>query len=173
MGDLLEPGQWEDPVLGRALAHDGSIGRGASAWVPVVEWVGTNAAAGLLGALADRTATRMVAWLRNRMKDRRESATPILVSRGMAGRLAGEHVAGTFGDDGPLIVEAVEEPSAVMGAPVTETSYVGVEPWLVLLRNEERRIRYFVVVGPGGDIMAAAKTPFVEHEDYYLRAPGS
>jgi hypothetical protein len=73
-----------------------------------------------------------------------------------------------FGDSGPLEVEAVEEPSSIAGHPISETSYVGLEPWIVLMRNREAQVRYVVAVTPDGTIAGAFDLPFQPHEDTYL-----
>jgi hypothetical protein len=54
---------------------------------------------------------------------------------------------------------------------VREVSYVGIAPLVVLLRNDERRARYIVVVMPVGTVAGALRVPFVEFEDLFFRPP--
>jgi hypothetical protein len=49
-------------------------------------------------------------------------------------------------------VEFVQEPSSLGGRRPTETSYTGLEPWVVSLVNEPRRMRYILVVSAEGEI---------------------
>ncbi len=42
-------------------------------------------------------------------------------------------VAEVCGEEGDLLLEAAEEPSAIAGRPTHELNYVGLEPWFVLL----------------------------------------
>lgn len=60
-----------------------------------------------------------------------------------------------------------------MGVPASETSYVGTEPWVVLLRNTEAARRYYVVVAPDGEIMGHIETPLLEWETMFLQPPGT
>jgi hypothetical protein len=90
----------------------------------------------------------------------------------MAAAVAADDVAESFGDDGPLEVEAVEEPSRVAGVAASETSYVGTEPWVVLVRNVEPERRYYVVVAPDGEIVGHIETSLLEWEMMFLRPTG-
>jgi hypothetical protein len=47
-----------------------------------------------------------------------------------------------------LNVEFVEEPSVLGGRPPPETSYTGLEPWIVSVVNGSRKTRYVLVVSP-------------------------
>jgi len=85
------------------------------------------------------------------------------------GSLRAAHVAEEFRETGSLLVEAVEEPSSIAGWEVTKLSYVGLEPWIVLLRNEDERVRYVVVVMPDGTISGALRVPFLPFESMFLR----
>ena len=69
-------------------------------------------------------------------------------------------------------MEAVEEPSGIAGRLVSELSYVGVEPWIVLLRNRKQLRRYVVVVESDGNVLGAVETPMGEWEHIFLPAPG-
>ena len=89
----------------------------------------------------------------------------------MAAAVAANHVASTFDETEPLTVEAVEEPSSIAGVKVFDLSYVGAEPWVVLLRNDETERRYYVVVAPGGEIMGAIETNLLEFEKMFIRRP--
>jgi hypothetical protein len=94
------------------------------------------------------------------------------VSRGGAVYLAVAEAAARYGEEGSLELEAVEEPSAIAGQEVTEFSYAGVEPWLVLLLNRDTLHRYVVVVSPQGEVVGAMDTPMGEWEHVFLPAPG-
>jgi hypothetical protein len=121
-----------------------------------------------------RALAGIVARLR-RQKDQQPDDEPIVqvyVSRGLAASLAADDVAEAFGEPGPLVVEAVEEPSSIAGWEVTELSYVGIEPWIVLLLNVERQARYIVVVNPDGQIAGRLATPLLEWEPMFLHPGG-
>ncbi len=75
-----------------------------------------------------------------------------MVSRGLAATLAMEHVFETTDETEVLHVEVVQEPSVLGGRPPSETSYTGLEPWIVSLVNGSRRTRYVLVVSAEGDI---------------------
>jgi hypothetical protein len=172
-------GAWlleEEPHLGKPRAVDGSVGRGAEGWIPVVEWAADAVGQGIVDLTLMATAAAILKRLRRRGKDASgdEAAKPVgfYISRGMAAAVAADDVANSFGDLGPLEVEAVEEPSGIMGVPVSETSYVGTEPWVVLLRNAEAERRYYVVVAPDGEIMGRIETPLLEWETMFLRPSG-
>lgn len=111
--------------------------------------------------------------LREWQGQRKEEEEPALIeiSRGAAALLAAARVGEEFGEQGTLAIEAVEEPSSIAGNEVTELSYVGVEPWIVLLRNDERRTRYIVVVMPDGRLTGTLRVPFVAFEELFLRPP--
>ena len=94
-----------------------------------------------------------------------------MVSRGGAAALAAGDVADRFEERDPVEIEAVEEPSSISGRNVSELSYVGLEPWIVLLRNRERRFRYLVVVAADGEILGSVKTPMDEFEGMFLPHP--
>jgi hypothetical protein len=176
---VQQAGDWvlgEDEALGKPRAVDGSIGRGAEGWAPVVEW-GVNAIGqGIIDLVLAASAVRILRRLRRRSVDRGgdEPSDPprFYISRGMAAAVAADHVASTLGDPGPLEVEGVEEPSSIAGAPAIETSYVGFEPWVVLLRNVQAERRYYVVVAPDGEVMGDITTPLLEFEAMFLRPVG-
>jgi hypothetical protein len=144
-----------DDALGQATVASGAVGRGASAWTPIVEWVFTVGIPAILTSAAwDATkaagsaAARMVARLREREVE-------FLVSRGYAGLLAIEHLLAEAAEDGVLGVEAIQEPSSLSGECLTEVNYVGADPWIVLLLNEDRTQRYIVAVAPDGSVLGA------------------
>jgi hypothetical protein len=94
------------------------------------------------------------------------------VSRGGAAYLAVAEVAERFGEKGPLEVEAVEEPSSIAGSEISELSYVGLEPWVVLLLNRKDHKRYFVVIqSRGGDVLGSIETEMDEYEEMFLPPP--
>jgi hypothetical protein len=168
-----EVGDWileADPALGAAEAREGSAGRGAETWVPVVQWLGQSITNGIVDLVVATAFVRILHRLRawrdeRRSQDRRSS---IEVSRGGAALVAAAHVSEHFEENGTIVIEAVEEPTSITGRHVTELSYVGFEPWLVLLRNDTRRFRYVVVVMPDGTVAGALSVPFLPHEDVFL-----
>lgn len=158
-------GAWaleEDALLGRPRAIDGTVGRGAAGWVPVLEWLGDAAGQALVDLALAAAAARLIARLRRAGEGSRRA--PIYVSRGMAAALAADHIARQHAGDNRLEIEAVEEPSAIAGRPVSELSYVGAEPWLVLARSRGGRARFYVVVAPDGSIVGVLRTPLLEWE---------
>jgi hypothetical protein len=166
-------GDWilaEQPELGAAAAVDGSQGRGASAWIPVVQWLGEAIANNVVdisvGYALAKTVSRLKDWANTRNTEGKPGR--FNVSRGAAAALAAADVAEQFGEEGPLEVEAVEEPSNIAGQPATEFSYVGLEPWIVLLRNMIEQVRYVIVVLPDGSIAGRLRVPFLEFEAGYL-----
>jgi hypothetical protein len=160
----------EDAALGPAQAVDGSAGRGAEGWIAVVEWLGDAVSHGVVDVAIGYGFARVVDRLRGRREAQPEDRTGgFEVSRGGAAVLAGVHAAETFGEGGPLEIEAVEEPSSIAGYEITELSYVGVEPWIVLLRNREARDRFFVVVMPDGTVEGALRVPFLPSEELFMR----
>lgn len=165
-------GTWlleEEPGLGRAKAVGGSAGRGASGWVAVAHWladaIANNVVDIAVGAALAKTLGRLREWRKQREAEGKHGA--IEVSRGAAALVAAADVAEEFDEQGPLEVEAVEEPSSIAGRPVSELSYVGVEPWIVLLRNVEREVRYVVVVNPDGTIAGRLRLPFLDFEGMF------
>lgn len=74
----------------------------------------------------------------------------------------------TFGEEDELVLEAAEEPSAIAGWPTPEPNYVGLEPWVVLLRSRDARTRFVVVVESHGEILGCMKTPMNEFESLYF-----
>jgi hypothetical protein len=166
-------GEWlleEQPELGRAEAFDGSAGRGAAAWVPVVQWAGELLANNAVNIAIATALSDVIRRLRERRRSREREGTflGIEVSRGVAAALAAADVGEHFEERGPLEVEAVEEPSSVAGHEVTELSYTGLEPWIVLIRNMEAEVRYIVVVLPDGVIAGRLTVPFLPFEAGYL-----
>ena len=85
--------------------------------------------------------------------------------------LAMEHVFETTDETKILQVEFAEEPSLMAGRPVTETSYTGIEPWIVSLVNESRKTRYLLTVSPEGNIEGCAATPMEAFEAMYSPLP--
>jgi hypothetical protein len=169
-----EVGEWileEAPELGTAEPIGGSIGRGAEGWIAVVQWVGDALANNVFDIAVGYALARVMARLR-KWKASREAEGKhgnFYVSRGAAAALAGAAVAEEFDEAGPLEVEAVEEPSSIAGWTVSELSYVGLEPWIVLLRNMNAEVRYVVVVLPDGSIAGQLRIPFLEFEAMFLR----
>ncbi len=75
-----------------------------------------------------------------------------MVSRGLAAAVAMEHVFEVTSETQVLDVEFAQEPSVLGGRPPPETSYTGLEPWIVSLVNGSRRTRYIVIVAPDGEV---------------------
>jgi hypothetical protein len=171
-------GAWlleEDQTLGRPKAVNGSIGRGAEGWIPIVEWGASAIGEGAIDLLIAAAAAEIIRRLRRRPEGQREEASKapaFFISRGMAAAVAADAVAREFGSDGALEVEAVEEPSSIAGIPISEISYVGFEPWIVLLRHIGRRSRYVVVVEPAGGISGLIESPLSEWEVLFFH-PGT
>jgi len=153
--DLGEEWLASDAALGAVTVVDGVRGRGAAGWIPVLEWLGLQVA-GLGVAEALRTGIRRV---RDKINEAKAKDHRVLVSRGLAALLAMEHVFETTNETEVLNVEFAQEPSVLGGRPPSETSYTGLEPWIVSLVNGSRRMRYVLVVSPEGEIqgMAAAE----------------
>jgi hypothetical protein len=167
-------GDWlleEQPELGRAEPHDGSSGRGAEGWVAVVQWLGEaiadNTVDIAVGYALAKTVGRLNEWRKGREAEGKFGG--VEVSRGAAALLAAADVAQAFGEEGPLEVEAVEEPSSMAGHEVSELSYVGLEPWIVLLRNMQQQVRYIVVVLPDGTVGGRLQVPFLPFEAMFLQ----
>jgi hypothetical protein len=162
-------GAWlleSDEALGRVEAVSGEAGRGASAWIAVAHWLGDAIANNIVDLAAGAAFAKILSRLREWRKEREAEAKfgGIEISRGGSALLAAADVAEAYAEEGPLEVEAVEEPSAIAGRLVSELSYVGVEPWIVLLRNVERGVRYIVVVNPDGVVAGRLQMPFLDFE---------
>ena len=158
-----------DEALGEARILDGSRGRGAEGWVPVIEWMANAIGQGLVGAAASYAmlrAGRRLADLRSRLS---EANVDMLVSRGAAEVLAVEHlVRGTMEKEGALDVESVVEASFIGGGAPPEMNYVGADPWLVSLLNADRTRRYVVGVQPDGSVVGVLVLPLNELQVAYL-----
>jgi hypothetical protein len=111
------------------------------------------------------SAARYTTELVSRLREREATC---LVSRGYAALLAIDHILSDGAEDGILDVEAVEEPSSFGGRSLTEISYVGADPWIVLLLNESRTRRYLVAVSPDGWILGAMGLPVDEIQRAYF-----
>lgn len=85
--------------------------------------------------------------------------------------LAASAISRDFDDEGPLQLEAAEEPSEIAGNTTDELNYVGLEPWVVLLRNPDTLRRYFVVIAPTGDVLGCIQTRMHEWETHYFYLP--
>jgi hypothetical protein len=167
-------GDWllEDlPGLGKGRAISGSAGRGAEGWMPVVEWTAKAIADNIIDLAIASAFMTIIARLRRPGRGKAGPPT-IYFSRGAAAAAAADHVSRTYGDAGPLEVEAVQEPTAIGGRAPPEISYHGIEPWVVLLRNQEKAVRYIVVVAPDGNVMGALQVEMLEWERLYLPPGG-
>jgi hypothetical protein len=162
-------GEWafeEQAELGRAEAVNGTIGRGASGWAPVLEFVGLHAAGGVISVAAGMAFKQV--WKRARRGAAGTEEQRVYVSRGAAAYLAAAEVATRFGQQSAVEIEAVEEPSSIAGSDLLELSYVGAEPWVVLLRDRDAKTRYIVVVAANGDVLGSMKTAMGEFEGMFL-----
>ncbi len=81
--------------------------------------------------------------------------------------LAMEHVFETTDETDVLQIEFAHEPSSLAGRPLSETSYTGIEPWIVSLVNGSRKTRYVLAVSPEGDIEGCIATPVGAFEAMY------
>lgn len=165
-------GDWvleEQEELGQGEVVGSTIGRGASGVAAALEFVGQYALGGVISVSAGLAWKRFLEKVRRSRQDHERPR--ILVSRGAAAYLAAAEVAERFGGEGELVVEAVEEPSSIAGHDVSELSYTGIEPWIVLLRRDKALRRYVVVVAPDGEIDGAIETPMREWEPGYLQPP--
>lgn len=161
----------EDPDIGEVRVLDGVQGRGAAAWIPVIEWLGLHAAGGLVGLGAGEAARAGLKRIRAKIERARSEDHRVMVSRGLAATLAMEHVFETTDETEILHVEIAQEPSVLGGRPPSETSYTGLEPWIVSLVNGPRRTRYVLVVGAEGDIEGCISVASVEFEPMFGLLP--
>jgi hypothetical protein len=164
-------GDWileEQPELGRPEPVPGSRGRGAAGLAAVIEWVALNAAGGVIPVAAGMAFRQVVRRANEAVRGRRPG---VEISRGGAAYVAVAEVAERFREEEGLEVEAVEEPSSIAGREVSELSYVGIEPWVVLLRNQKAKRRYVVVVAPDGENLGALQTPMGDFEEMFLPGP--
>lgn len=160
----------ETSALGERSAIQGAYGRGASAWIPVLEFALSAAIAGVIGNAAWEQLKTGARQVRNLLRSWRSDNAKVLVSRGAAALVAIQHVVES-GESGILDVEAVEEPSAVAGRETPEMNYVGIEPWLVSLVNESRTTRFVVAVDPQGEVLDSMRLPMSEQEAIYGLPP--
>jgi len=155
-------------ALGDPTIIDGTVGRGASPWTPVIEWALEVGIPALWPAAAWDTIKFAARRARQLVSDLRNREAGFLVSRGYAALLAIEHLLAEGAEEGVIDVEAVEEPSSVGGRPLTEINYVGADPWIVLLLNERRTRRYVIAVSSEGSILGAMGLPISDAERLYL-----
>lgn len=141
--------------LGTPEAIDGSWGRGAASWIPVLEFVGVAIAGGITWDAIKAGIGSLRTTLR-RAEDKGEQA---YISRGAAAVLAIGEVIDRELEDEPLDIEVAEEPSGLAGQEITETSYTGFEPWIVSLINREQTVRYVVAVAADGKIEGLLELP--------------
>jgi hypothetical protein len=166
--DVTDPGaDGPTDALGERTIIEGSYGRGASSWTPVIEWAAAIVVGGILQGAAWDSVKLAAKQLTSALRGLRDRGVEFAISRGAAAHVAVGHVMETTGDVGVLVVEAVEEPSSLAGRPVTELSYVGSEPWLVSLRNERGTGRYIVAVTPSGEVLDSMSVPISDMEVGY------
>jgi hypothetical protein len=160
-----------DDDLGAVKAVDGVRGRGAAGWIPVLEWLELQSAGTLVGLGVAEAARAGIRHIRDRIKQARDKDHRVLVSRGLAAFLAMEHVFETTNETEVLNVEFVQEPSVLGGRPPSETSYTGLEPWIVSLVNGSRRMRYVLVVSAEGEIQGMTAAEAGEFDPVYGLLP--
>jgi hypothetical protein len=103
------------------------------------------------------------------MRALRDRDVERLVDRAYAGLLAIHHLIDTGAEDGIVGIEAIEEPSSLGGGrKLTEINYVGADPWIVVLLNEDRTRRHVVAVASDGSILGAIGWPTDRTERAYL-----
>lgn len=153
------------------MVLDGVQGRGAANWIPVIEWLGDKAGGGLVGLAVGKAALAGIERIRTKIQQVRSGEHRVMVSRGLAARLAADHVFSTTDEAAVLQVEFAEEPSLLAGRPVTEVSYTGIEPWIISLVDEARTIRYLLTVGPEGDVQGYLATPMGKFEGMFSPLP--
>lgn len=147
------------------------MGRGGESWVAVIQWLGEAITDGVVDLAVAAALAKALQRLRQWQYERQSRGEPasIAISRGAAGLAAAAYIPTEFGETGSMLLEAIEEPSSIAGEEVTELSYVGLEPWIVLLRNDGAAVRYLVVVMPEGTISGALRVPFLPFESLFLR----
>ena len=156
-------------ALGEPSIIQGAVGRGASAWTPVIEWT-VNVGIPALWPAAAWEAIRFAAkQARDLVSDLRNREAEFLVNRAYAALLATEYLLDESAEDGIIDVLAVEEPSSLGGRSLIEINYVGADPWIVLLLNEARTSSYIVAVSPEGSILGAIKLPVTDAQRPYLQ----
>jgi hypothetical protein len=160
-----------DSDIGEVIVLDGVQGRGAAAWIPVVEWLGVHAAGGVVGLGAGQIAREGIRRIWAKIREARSGEYRVMVSRGLAALLAMEHVFETTDETELLQVEFAREPSSLAGRSLTETSYTGIEPWIVSLVNGSRKTRYLLALSPEGDIEGCVATPVGAFEAMYSLLP--
>ena len=160
-----------DPELGEPLAVDGSYGRGAESWVPVIQWTAEVIIGGALGNAAWAGLVAAAKQLRRVIDGATTAEVQLLVSRGAAAFVAMDHIVSEGYESGIVDVEAVEEPSTLAGGTASEISYVGFEPWLVSLLNEHRTVRYLVAISPAGQVLGMMQIPMSELESMFVFPP--
>ena len=167
-------GEWvfeEQDKLGKGDVVDSTVGRGASGIAAALEFALPYALGGMISASAGAAWLAFLRKVRAARQPEGERERRFLVSRGAAAYAAAGAVVEEFGEQDELVVEAVEEPSAIAGHDVSELSYTGIEPWVVLLRRDQTLRRYVVVVAPDGEIDGLIETPMREWEPGYLLPP--
>ncbi len=82
-----------------------------------------------------------------------------------------EHVFEATDETEVLNVEFVQEPSVLGGRSPSETSYTGLEPWIVSLVNGSRRMRYVLVVSAEGEIQGLVTAKAGELDPIYGLLP--
>jgi hypothetical protein len=137
------------------MVTGGAVGRGASAWTPIVQWVFTVGIPAILTSAAweamkaaGSAAARMVARLRERDAE-------FLCLAAMPACWPSSICSPRTWRTASWTSEAIQEPSSLSGGRLTEVNYVGADPWIVLLLNEDRTRRYVVAVAADGSILGS------------------
>ena len=163
----------EQDALGEGHLVNGGIGRGAEGDAVVVEWLFEPVTRGLIELAVVLAAKRVLDGLREvlQKKPKRKRQPRPFISRGMAVLAAAAEIASEHDGDGPFEFEAAEEPRSIAGEEISELSYTGLDPWVVMLLNRERKTRYVAVVDPYGTVLSVLASRIGKWEMAYLPAP--
>ena len=162
----------DDSVLGEPRILDGSQGRGAAAWAPVIEWLADAAGQGAVGLGISLALLRLGQRLRELLARLRRADVSVLVSRGVAEALAVDDVVRRgLESEGAVDVESAVEAAFIGGGASPELNYVGADPWIVSLVNADRTKRYIVGVAPDGQVEGVIVLPISDTQRAYLPLP--
>lgn len=116
-------------------------GVGAEYWIPVGQWLGNAISQSVVDFIVATSFAKLLQRLHDwRSEPQKEGRpAPMEISRGAAALVGAAYVSEQFGESGTPVVEAVEEPSSFAGHPLSELSYAGIEPLVVMLRSDGDR----------------------------------
>jgi hypothetical protein len=163
---------YDDPVLTKPRILNGSQGRGAEAWVPVIEWLADAAGQGAVGLGVSLALLQIGQRLRELLSRLRAAGASVLVSRGVAEALAVDYVVRRgLESEGAVDVASVVEAAFIGGGTPPELNYVGADPWIVSLVNADRTRRYIVGLAPNGQVHGVITLPISDVQRAYLPLP--